>query len=267
MSNLLVTRSGSDWDQYELNFFNVAKPTEVRWLSCLKDHGLKENVARVGDATAELLKSVIGEVIGNEYNAYNGRTHRSLLSEGGSVQLGPFFTHLATVAQIWRLDNAGTETTSLVGRPGRKVQPPKSFAGVLRDTLYDRYTNTFTPENRTQSMEAHGATPRDIAAEREKAETVTNSMISLFLEAVLEFSKLRDRMENEPEASTEAFPKERMEWHHIPTQFTIATPQCQCTSINDGSLFKKEIVTVNRRHQWKNASNIVYGSIEVRRAL
>lgn len=274
MSDVLFSASGSHWGQPELNHFHVVDAGPFGWLPRLSKNGLKElkeHRLRVGDETARRLQSVIGEVTGNEWSRYNCETHRDLLLQGGKVQLGQFFTNLATVAQSWRLGDADSETSPLpVRRPIRSVQQrirdPRILTGKPLEAAYSRILYPSTPDGRADVMEAQGATPQEIAAEREKPETITNAMILSFLESVLEFSKLRERMVAQAVKSKLARPQERMEWHLVPTPFSIAALECKCSSTNDGSLFFKRITYVNGSAQWKNASGLVYCSIEVRLA-
>lgn len=236
-------KSGSRWGGEEWRLFNVS---EVDLLD-----GAEENDRDKPVYLKEKLKESFG-FFGS--NLVHDKQHRFLsglsinehqtvphckVYESAPDQLAPFLTLLSVAKEVEKPQGTSRQ------QPSRMRQEP-SRLGVKPD------------ESPAQSSTVSFKTTESAHKRRAKKETVTNTLVVLFLQATLEMSGLRGRSRNER-------PNPYLEWHIEPHAFSIEASEhannYACRTINDGSLFSKGIEENTKR--WGKVSNLVYCSIEV----
>ena len=242
--------SGSDWSDKHLKAFAITLKTDRELDDLL---GKNESSRRINmeEGVGKLLNAAIGE------NAqYGNKSHAELfqMAEDANVQLGPFLAFLAVVTEAPKA--TGEFQLRRSSRIAEKESSKHSDAQAVQHTLLkdineDPYA---TPKKQIQSIiETPDQTPQSVAKEQEKAEIVSNTMVVLFLQVILE--SFRD--------SISASKNNHLEWHFIPTSLSVATSEAICKCINDGSLFRKHSQRKGTDVQWVNADCLLYASIEV----
>jgi hypothetical protein len=243
----VLTASGSSWDRRHLIYFAIheIQSDEDEYPAQLSKYIKTENL---DNEVRKCLQSVSSAQL-------SSATHGFLMNQGGLF--GPFLTFLALVKET--RDTADPSSSperqrdrTIVSRHGFV---PSSSIPSADSTPESTRGAPVEPESGSSYQLSDTNTGRSARERRTKPETVTNTMMILFLQATLESSRL-----SKDDADKDSKTICNLEWHCEPSAFKIAAPQVKCVSINDGSLLRKGF----EQKRWTRISPLVYCSVEVR---